>query len=131
MFLEAGFAPRSVMELDNVDSAKKMVALELGIAFLPHVAVADDMRSGTCASSSSRPPPVASADRRGAPQGRGVTLGATAAFLELLREMRPGASGRGVGDRVEAPFAGHAFQLRRTAVLEGEPRAGDEISHRL
>ncbi|MFL5299465.1 MAG: LysR family transcriptional regulator, partial [Anaeromyxobacteraceae bacterium] len=47
MFLEAGIAPRSVMELDNVDSAKKMVALGLGIAFLPHVAVADEMRSGT------------------------------------------------------------------------------------
>ena len=31
MFLEAGDAPRSVMELDNVDSAKKMVGLGLGV----------------------------------------------------------------------------------------------------
>ena len=47
MFLEAAIAPRSVMELDNVDSAKKMVGLGLGVAFLPHVAVADEMRSGS------------------------------------------------------------------------------------
>ena len=46
MFLEAGIAPRSVMELDNVDSAKKMVELGLGVAFLPHVAVSDEVRSG-------------------------------------------------------------------------------------
>src|SRR5262245_47372941 len=45
MFLEAGISPRSVMELDNVDSAKKIVELGLGVAFLPHVAVVEEVRS--------------------------------------------------------------------------------------
>jgi DNA-binding transcriptional LysR family regulator len=88
MFLEAGIAPRSVMELDNVDSAKKMVALGLGIAFLPHVAVADEMRSGTLriVELADRPPlrrPIVAVRRKDA----GAPLGATAAFLELLRDM--------------------------------------------
>ena len=77
MFLEAGIAPRSVMELDNVDSAKKMVALGLGIAFLPHVAVADEMRSGTLriVELADRTP-AATADRRGTTQGRGASRSA-------------------------------------------------------
>jgi DNA-binding transcriptional LysR family regulator len=90
MFLEAGIAPRSVMELDNVDSAKKMVALGLGIAFLPHVAVADEMRSGALriARLADRAPlrrPIVAVRRR----DTGEPLGATAAFLSLLRELRP------------------------------------------
>jgi DNA-binding transcriptional LysR family regulator len=90
MFLEAGIAPRSIMELDNVDSAKKMVGLGLGIAFLPHVAVADEMRSGSLrivGLADRRPPrrPIVAVRRKDA----GAPLGATAAFLELLRELRP------------------------------------------
>src|SRR6266498_3482703 len=90
MFLEAGIAPRSVMELDNVDSAKKMVALGLGIAFLPHVAVADEMRSGSLrivALADHRPlrRPIVAVRRKDA----GLPLGTTAAFLALLHEMRP------------------------------------------
>jgi len=90
MFLEAGIAPRSVMELDNVDSAKKMVALGLGIAFLPHVAVAEEMRSGTLrivalADRSALRRPIVAVRRKDA----GTPLGATAAFLALLRDMRP------------------------------------------
>src|SRR5919204_211774 len=59
MFLEAGIAPRSVMELDNVDSAKKMVELGLGIAFLPRIAVADETRTGRLRiiELADRPPP--------------------------------------------------------------------------
>jgi DNA-binding transcriptional LysR family regulator len=90
MFLEAGIVPRSVMELDNVDSAKKMVELGLGIAFLPHVAVADEMRSGSLRIvelADRRPPrrPIVAVRRRDA----GEPLGATAALLSLLRELRP------------------------------------------
>ncbi len=90
MFLEAGIAPRSVMELDNVDSAKKMVALGLGVAFLPHVAVADEMRSGSLrivALADRRPlrRPIVAVRRKDA----GLPLGTTAAFLALLHEMRP------------------------------------------
>jgi DNA-binding transcriptional LysR family regulator len=90
MFLEAGIVPRSVMELDNVDSAKKMVGLGLGVAFLPHVAVADEMRNGSLrlVSLADRPPlrrPIVAVRRKDA----GDPLGATAAFLALLHEMGP------------------------------------------
>jgi DNA-binding transcriptional LysR family regulator len=90
MFLEAGIAPRSVMELDNVDSAKKMVELGLGVAFLPHVAVADEVRSGNLRIvelADRRPPrrPIVAVRRKDA----GEPVGATASFLALLRELRP------------------------------------------
>jgi DNA-binding transcriptional LysR family regulator len=90
MFLEAGISPRSVMELDNVDSAKKIVELGLGVAFLPHVAVAEEVRSGRLrivAIADREPPrrPIVAVRRRNA----GEPLGATAAFLALLRDLRP------------------------------------------
>ena len=90
LFLEAGIAPPGVMELDNVDSAKKMVELGLGIAFLPHVAVADEVRSGRLriVELADRTPPrrpIVAVRRKDA----GDPLGATAAFLALLEEMRP------------------------------------------
>jgi len=90
MFLEAGIAPRSVMELDNVDSAKKMVELGLGVAFLPRIAVADETRSGrlrVVELADRRPPrrPIVAVRRRDA----GEPLGATAAFLALLHELGP------------------------------------------
>jgi len=89
MFLEAGIAARSVMELDNVDSAKKMIEFGLGVAFLPHVAVADEVRSGRLrivGIEDRNPPrrPIVSVRRRDA----GAASGATAAFLELLRSVR-------------------------------------------
>ena len=90
LFLEAGIAPPGVMELDNVDSAKKMVELGLGIAFLPHVAVSDEVRSGRLriVELADRTPPrrpIVAVRRKDA----GDPLGATAAFLALLDEMRP------------------------------------------
>ena len=90
LFLEAAIAPRSVMELDNVDSAKKMIEQGLGVAFLPHVAVADEVRSGRLrivGIADRQPPrrPIVAVRGRHA----GEPLGSTAAFLALLREMRP------------------------------------------
>jgi DNA-binding transcriptional LysR family regulator len=90
MFLEAGIAPRSVMELDNVDSAKKMIELGLGVAFLPQVAVADEVRDGRLrmvALADRRPPrrPIVAVRRKDA----GAPVGTTAAFLSLLRDLRP------------------------------------------
>jgi DNA-binding transcriptional LysR family regulator len=90
MFLEAGIAPRSVMELDNVDSAKKMIEQGLGVAFLPHVAVADEVRSGRLrivGIADRQPPrrPIVAVRRKDA----GEPLGPTAAFVGLLRELRP------------------------------------------
>lgn len=90
LFLEAGIVLRGSMELDNIDSAKKMVQQGLGVAFLPQVAIVDEVRGGALQvvrlldRSPSRRPIVA-ARRRHA----GEPLGATLAFLELLLEMRP------------------------------------------
>jgi DNA-binding transcriptional LysR family regulator len=90
LFLEAGIVLRGTMELDNIDSAKKMIQQGLGVAFLPLVAIADEVRSGDLRvvrlldRSPSRRPIVA-ARRRHA----GEPLAATSAFLDLLREMRP------------------------------------------
>ena len=90
LFLEAPFVPRSVMELDNIDSAKKMVEQGLGVAFLPAVAVADDVRERRLrvVHIADRDPPrrpIVAVRRRNA----GEPTGATAAFLELLRAMAP------------------------------------------
>src|SRR2546425_2131160 len=90
LFLEAGIIARSVMELDNIDSAKKMVEQGLGVAFLPHVAVAEEVRSGRLrivAIADRQPPrrPIVAVRRRHA----GPPTGATAAFLWLLKRMRP------------------------------------------
>jgi DNA-binding transcriptional LysR family regulator len=90
LFVEAGIVLRGTMELDNIDSAKKMVQHGLGVAFLPMVAVADEVRAGDLCvvrlldRSPSRRPIVA-ARRRDA----GEPLAATSAFLDLMREMRP------------------------------------------
>ena len=45
-FLGAGLMPRFVMELDNIESAKKMVERRLGIALLPLTAVAREVDLG-------------------------------------------------------------------------------------
>src|SRR2546426_897516 len=42
-FRQAGVRPGAVMELDNIDAAKKMVERGLGVALLPRTAVADEL----------------------------------------------------------------------------------------
>jgi LysR family transcriptional regulator, nitrogen assimilation regulatory protein len=37
----------AVMELDNIDATKKMVRQGLGVALLPHTAVAEELEAGT------------------------------------------------------------------------------------
>ena len=44
LFRSAGVVPRGVMELDNIDAAKQMVRRGLGVALLPHTAVAGRSR---------------------------------------------------------------------------------------
>ncbi len=43
----AGVVPRGTMEVDNVETAKRMAIRGLGVAFLPSTAVAEDVREGT------------------------------------------------------------------------------------
>ncbi len=90
LFLEAGIVLRGTMELDNIDSAKKMVAQGLGVAFLPQVSIVDEVRAEALRvvrlldRSPARRPIVAARARHA-----GEPLAATSAFLELLRQMRP------------------------------------------
>lgn len=46
-FRAAGVAPRGTIALDNIEAAKQMVRQGLGVALLPHTAVAADVARGT------------------------------------------------------------------------------------
>ncbi len=46
-FLNIGVTPRWVMELDNIEAAKKMVERGLGVALLPRMAIAREIESGS------------------------------------------------------------------------------------
>lgn len=47
LFRSMGVVPRGVMELDNIEAAKRMVERGLGVALLPGTAVAGSLQSGT------------------------------------------------------------------------------------
>jgi DNA-binding transcriptional LysR family regulator len=89
-FQQAGAMPRGIMELDNIDAAKKMVEQGLGVALLPHTAVAAELAGGTL-----RAVPLADAP---APNRRivifrrrdaGPASGPLEAFLACLSDLRP------------------------------------------
>ncbi|HYY33438.1 MAG TPA: LysR family transcriptional regulator [Gaiellaceae bacterium] len=48
-FRRAGVSPTGVMELDNIDAAKKMVEQGFGVALLPHTSVGGELAAGTLA----------------------------------------------------------------------------------
>jgi DNA-binding transcriptional LysR family regulator len=88
LFREAGVAPRGVMELDNIDAAKQMVGQGLGVALLPHTAVAAELAAGRLAAV-----PITDTEpirrrivaiRR---RGLGAPTGAVAAFYAVLDEL--------------------------------------------
>ncbi len=101
-FRQAGVTPDGVMELDNIDAAKQMVGQGLGIALLPHTAVAAELADGRlhaitiegAAKIRRRIVAIRRADL-------GAVAGPAAAFLEILAgvgELLPGASnGRRAG----------------------------------
>src|SRR6266850_595326 len=88
LFREAGVVPVSVMELDNVEAAKKMVQQGLGVALLPRMALAAELRSRSL-----RPVkligtapvrrPIVALRRKDA----GEPIGPVAGFLEILEEV--------------------------------------------
>jgi DNA-binding transcriptional LysR family regulator len=49
LFREAGVSPGGLMELDNIDAAKKMVEVGLGMTLLPRIAVAEEVAAGRLA----------------------------------------------------------------------------------
>jgi DNA-binding transcriptional LysR family regulator len=92
---EAGVRPRGVIELDNVEAAKRMVAGGLGVALLPRTSVADEIARGLLAAlriedADPAPRHIGVVRRRDA----GDPSPALAAFLELVSrvpEIVPGA----------------------------------------
>src|SRR6266545_3175319 len=89
LFRQAGVVPASVMELDNVEAAKKMVQQGLGVALLPRMALSSELRSRSLrpvrllgAPSIRRP--IVALRRRDA----GEPVGAVADFLAMLKELR-------------------------------------------
>ena len=89
LFREAGVVPASVMELDNVEAAKKMVQQGLGVALLPRMALSAELRSRSL-----RPVrligaqpvrrPIVALRRKDA----GEPIGPVAGFLQTLREAK-------------------------------------------
>jgi len=47
LFRRAGLVPNVVLEVETIEAAKRMVERGLGLAFLPHLAVARELRRGT------------------------------------------------------------------------------------
>ena len=47
LFRRAGLVPNVVMEVETIETAKRMVERRVGIAFLPHLAVAREIRRRT------------------------------------------------------------------------------------
>jgi DNA-binding transcriptional LysR family regulator len=89
-FEGVGAVPRAVMELDNIDAAKKMVEQGLGVALLPHTAVAAELESGslkavTLAEAESPRQRIVIFRRRDA----GPPSAPLQAFLNCLSDLRP------------------------------------------
>jgi DNA-binding transcriptional LysR family regulator len=89
LFRQAGITPVGVMELDNIEAAKKMVEQGFGIALLPRTAVATELAAGTL-----HEVPIADAEpvrreivaiRR---RDRAADAGAAASFIGTVEAMR-------------------------------------------
>ncbi len=88
LFRQAGVVPASTLELDNVEAAKKMVQQGLGVALLPRMALATELKSGSLRPVKllGAPPvrrPIVALRRKNA----GTPIGPVAGFLETLRSV--------------------------------------------
>ena len=91
-FLAAGVTLRGLMELDNIEAAKKMVERGLGVALLPRTAVKREVQAGELsrvdlAGGTPMRRSIVAMRRRDAGQPAGVV----AAFLELLATAADGS----------------------------------------
>jgi DNA-binding transcriptional LysR family regulator len=89
-FEGVGAVPRGVMELDNIDAAKKMVEQGLGVALLPHTAVAAELEGGSLRAVTLADAPAPKRQivifRR---RDSGPPSGPLQAFLNCLSDLRP------------------------------------------
>ena len=88
LFRQAGVVPASTLELDNVEAAKKMVQQGLGVALLPRMALAQELRSRSLRpvrliGTESLRRPIVALRRKDA----GEPIGPVAGFLETLEEV--------------------------------------------
>jgi DNA-binding transcriptional LysR family regulator len=87
VFRQAGVVPSSTLELDNVEAAKKMVQQGLGVALLPRMALASELKSRSL-----RPVKLVGAPTLRRPivalrrKDAGTPIGPVAGFLETLHE---------------------------------------------
>jgi DNA-binding transcriptional LysR family regulator len=88
VFRQAGVMPDSVLELDNIEAAKKMVEHGIGISLVPDSAVMEELASGALAVvdvvDTSLPRREIVAVRR---RDAGPPSGAVATFMRLLAEV--------------------------------------------
>src|SRR5919109_834421 len=89
LFRTAGVAPQGVMELDNIDAAKKMIEQGFGVALLPHTSVTDELDAGRLAEVKIRDAQpvrrqIVAVRRRDA----GPPMGPVAAFLDTFAAAR-------------------------------------------
>ncbi len=89
LFREAGVVPVSVMELDNVEAAKKMVQQGLGVALLPRMALSAELRFRSLrpvrlSGAQTVKRPIVALRRRDA----GEPIGPVAGFLRTLRDAK-------------------------------------------
>ncbi len=109
-FNQAGLIPNSVLELDNIEAAKKMVEAGLGISLVPHSAITGELAAGTLAlidliDANLPVREIVAVWRRDA----GPPSGAVAVFLEMLAEVSDLDSGMPRPERrPETPTAKNA-----------------------
>lgn len=89
-FRQAGVLPNSVLELDNIEAAKKMVERGLGVSLVPASTVAAELAAGTLAQielvdAAPVRREIVVVRRRDA----GPPSGAVAVFLDMLGELQP------------------------------------------
>jgi DNA-binding transcriptional LysR family regulator len=88
-FRQAGVLPGSVLELDNIEAAKKMVERGLGVSLVPASTVAGELAAGTLArielvDAAPARREIVAVRRRDA----GPPTGAAGLFLDMLTELR-------------------------------------------
>jgi DNA-binding transcriptional LysR family regulator len=89
IFRQAGVLPGGVMELDNIEAAKKMVERGLGISLVPQSSVTSELAAGTLrvvdlVDGAPARREIVAVRRRDA----GPPSGAVASFMQLLAELR-------------------------------------------
>jgi DNA-binding transcriptional LysR family regulator len=107
---EAGVIPAGSMELDNIDATKKMVAQGLGVALLPHTAVAEELTTGRLASIRILDAPplrrrIVALHRRELAAASGIPGVFLDTLAEMRAELRLAGSTFGAGGPVGRPLA--------------------------